>query len=136
MIDASGLPNGNLEFDFSGSSPRSGLPLWVSNGTVAGTMMLHNVSGGYGYLGDGDGAIAPISGVFYLQGEDSKGNIGLWQSSGTVAGTTLVQDIDGADGDSYPMALTDLNGRLIVAINQDGQGLELWSELMPGGHLR
>ncbi len=135
VIAASGLPNGNLEFDFNGSLPRYRLPLWVSNGTVAGTTILHKVSGGFGYLGDGDGAITPINGVFYLQGEDSKGNIGLWQSNGTVAGTTLVQDIDGADGDSYPMALTDLNGNLIVAVNQDGQGLQLWSEPMPAGPL-
>ncbi len=136
IVDAAaGLPNGNLAFDFNGSSTSFRLPLWVSNGTVAGTTMLHGVSGGFGYLGDGDGAITPINGLFYVQGEDSKHNIGLWQSDGTVAGTTLVQDIHGADRDSYPMALTDLNGNLIVAGNEDASGLELWSEPMPAGAL-
>ncbi len=128
---AFGLPNGNLEFDFNALP----LPLWVSNGTVAGTTMLHKLSGGFGYLGDGDGAITPINGLFYVQGTDSKGDIGLWQSDGTVAGTTLVQDINGADSVYYPMALTDLNGNLIVAVNQDASGLELWSEPMPAGPL-
>ena len=134
IVDAaSGLPNGNLEFDFNGSLPSYRLPLWVSNGTVAGTAMLHGVSGGFGYLGDGDGAITPINGLFYVQGKDSKGDIGLWQSDGTVAGTTLVQDINGADRVFYPMALTDLNGNLIVAVDEDSQGLELWSGPMPVG---
>ena len=109
--------------------------MWVSNGTVAGTTMLHGVSGGFGYLGDGDGAITPINGLFYLQGKDSKGDIGLWQSSGTVGGTTLVQDINGAGDGYYPLALTDLNGNLIVAVDQDASGLELWSEPMPAGPL-
>jgi ELWxxDGT repeat protein len=72
VVSASGLPNGNLAFDFSALA----LPLWVSNGTVAGTTLLHDMSGGFGYLGDGDGAITPINGLFYLQGKDSKGGGG------------------------------------------------------------
>jgi ELWxxDGT repeat protein len=131
LLAAAGLPNGNLAFELNGSSSNPNPPLWVSNGTTKGTKAVKGVRGGFGD-GDGYGAIAPIDGRFYLQGENRQYGTGLWQSNGTTAGTIPVPDINSGTGSFYGMALTELNGNLIVAAG-DGtnQGLELLSGPMP-----
>ena len=131
VIAASGLPNGDLALDMSGPSLNPTPQLWLSNGTAAGTTLVKDVGGGFGYLGTGDGAIAPINGVFYLQGTDSKHGTELWQSNGTIAGTTLVQDINPGKVSSYPYVLTVLNGNLIVAADDGVHGRELLSGPIP-----
>ncbi len=131
VVAAAGLPDGNLAFDFNSTSPNPIPQLWVSNGTAAGTKVVKDIRGGFGYLGDSDNAITPINGVLYLQGTDSEHGTELWQSNGTVAGTTLVQDINPGPGSSDPMALTELNGNLIVAANDGVHGLELLSGPIP-----
>ena len=131
VVAAAGLPDGNLAFDFNSTSPNPIPQLWVSNGTAAGTKVVKDIRGGFGYLGDSDSAITPINGVLYLQGTDSEHGTELWQSNGTVAGTTLVQDINPGPGSSDPMALTELNGNLIVAANDGVHGLELLSGPIP-----
>ena len=102
-VTSAGLPNGDLALDVSGTSSNPNPQLWVSNGTVAGTTAVKDVERRIRLsAGDGDGAITPINGLFYLQGTDSKHGTELWQSNGTVAGTTLVQDINPGKGSSVP----------------------------------
>jgi ELWxxDGT repeat protein len=130
------LPNGDLAFNVSGTPPR----LWLTNGTVAGTTVVKDLGGGFGYSsydgnednGSGDGALAPIDGRFFIDGQSAKYPNALWQSNGTVAGTTLVQDFSGSQASmSYADPLTELNGHLIVAADDATHGLELWSGPMP-----
>jgi ELWxxDGT repeat protein len=137
-VASAGLPNGDLALDVSGTSSNPMPQLWLSNGTAKGTTQVKDVRGGFGYLatGDfyaGDGAISSINGLFYLQGTDSKHGTELWRSDGTVAGTTLVQDLNPGTGSSYPMALAELNGNLIVAANDGTHGVELLSGPIPAG---
>ncbi len=77
--------------------------------------------------------ITPINGVFYLQASENQYGTQLWESNGTVAGTTLVQDMSPGAGSSYHylMALTELNGKLIVAAEDGVYGFELLSGPMP-----
>jgi ELWxxDGT repeat protein len=106
------------------------LELWVSNGTAAGTLEVKGVGGGFGSSGTGAGAIAPINGRFFLQADNANRGPELWQSNGTIGGTTLVQDIDLGKG-SYPWILSEVNGNLIVAVNDGALGLELLSGPVP-----
>jgi ELWxxDGT repeat protein len=134
LVAAAGLPDGNIAFDLLARSSNSYPQLWVSDGTAAGTQQVKDIHGGFGYLGDdgeSEGAITPIGGLLYLQGTDSQDGTELWQSNGTVAGTRLVQDIHPAAGLSYAMALTELNGNLIVAADEGVHGLELLSGPIP-----
>ena len=131
LPNISALCNGDLALDVNGTSSNTNPRLWVSNGTAAGTKAVKGVGGGFGELITDDGAITPIHGRFYLQGEDTKHGTELWQSDGTVAGTTLVQDINPGPSSSDPMALTELNGNLIVAADDGVHGLELLSGPIP-----
>jgi ELWxxDGT repeat protein len=134
-IASAGIPNGNLALDIASLSPqpagRTGIQLWVSNGTAAGTQMVKGVGGGFGYAVTADGAITPIDGRFFLQGANAQDGMELWQSNGTVAGTTLVQDINPGKGSSTPYALTALYGNLIVAADDSVDGFVLLSLPMP-----
>ena len=114
-----GLPDGDFVLSVEGAESNSDTQLWVSNGTAAGTTAVKGVGDNGLNYSYGYNTITPINGRFFLQGSDAKHDPELWQSNGTVAGTTRVKDIDLGEGLSYPYALTELNGKLIVAVAQD-----------------
>ncbi len=126
-ITSAGLPDGDLALDVLGKASQ----LWLSNGTAAGTLEVKGVGGGFGDSETGDGAITPINGRFFLQASDAKHGTELWQSNGTVAGTTLVQDINPGKSSSYPWALTEVNGNLIVAVDYGPLGMQLMGGPVP-----
>jgi ELWxxDGT repeat protein len=126
-VTSAGLPDGELALDVLGKTSQ----LWLSDGTAAGTVAVKGVEGGYGDSGTGDGAITPINGRVFLQASDAKHGYELWQSNGTVAGTTLVQDINPGKDSSYPWALTEVNGYLIVAVNYGPLGMQLMGGPVP-----
>ena len=126
-VTGAGLPDGELAIDAFGNTSQ----LWLSDGTAAGTVAVKGVGGGFGVFATGDGAITPINGRFFLQASDPKHGSELWQSNGTVAGTTLVQDINPGKGSSYPWALTEVNGYLIVAVDYGPLGMQLMGGPVP-----
>ncbi len=130
-VTSAGLPDGELALDVDGTASNYSPQLWLSNGTAAGTLPVKGVEAGYGDSDTGDGAIASINGRFFLQASDAKHGAELWQSNGTVAGTTLVQDINPGKGSSYPCALTEVNGYLIVTADYGPLGMELMSGPVP-----
>jgi ELWxxDGT repeat protein len=90
-----------------GAGP-TGLTLWVSNGTPAGTTKVANItlaqepdiSGVASALVGGQ--FAAVGGTLYFANDDPNHGMELWQSNGTAAGTTLVSDLDPGPGGSYP----------------------------------
>ena len=50
----------------------------------------------------------------------------LWKSDGTAAGTVMVKDINPGSGNSAPLSLTNVNGKLYFAANDGADGDELW----------
>jgi ELWxxDGT repeat protein len=73
-----------------GSDPEE--RLWVTDGTVAGTVPLRMDLELGNFL---DSVV--FKGFLYFEGVDASGDRELWRSDGTVAGTTRVQDLRAGD---------------------------------------
>ena len=113
--------NGQLIF----SAWISGLSsLWVTDGTLAGTVPLGaEPIRGYGY---GNAAFAALNGILYFQASDAAHGSELWRTDGTPSGTRLVADVwPGVEG-SQPTLMAPLGGQLLFAANDDTTQRELW----------
>jgi ELWxxDGT repeat protein len=110
-----------MRYNPADSNGQSTGELWKTDGTVAGTQPVADVSPG----NDGDETInsepsdlIDISGELYFAADDGPHGWELWKSDGTAGGTTMVADLatppgagSPADG-SYPSNLTDADGML------------------------
>jgi ELWxxDGT repeat protein len=109
----SGVMDGILYF--RGNDGVSGIELWRSDGTEAGTYLLKDVNAGpfdssVGYLTAVNGTL------FFTAGAGSQ----LWRSDGTTAGTELVRSFVSV------ASLCAFNNRLYFAADPDNSGAELW----------
>lgn len=103
------------------------LALWVSDGTISGTVALADMEHLALLLQDRpDYPILPTQqGLFFLNYDEAHG-YELWKSDGTPAGTGLVKDIyPGPDG-SFPGHLTRFKNKIIFSANNGSDGYELW----------
>ena len=109
--------NGDLYFMANGGL--SGLGLWKSDGTAAGTILLNNsISQAEEFTN--------LNEVLYFRANDGVNGIELWKSDGTAAGTMLVKDINsGLDG-SGPGNFRNVNGVLYFTADDGVNGAELW----------
>ncbi|HMC10901.1 MAG TPA: ELWxxDGT repeat protein, partial [Pirellulaceae bacterium] len=86
---------------FAANDGTTGLELWKSDGTSAGTMLVKDIFAGsvgslsnYSYLTN-------VNGTLYFSAYDGSG-IELWKSDGTIAGTTLVKGLEAGSGLDSP----------------------------------
>ena len=117
---------GRLLFRSYGDSPTSpffsGVQLWVTDGTAAGTELLldGDVHGAVG------GALAVAGDVTYFCATTLTEDERMWQTDGTVGGT--VPAFGRALPCRYEVATT--SGRLFFSADTERYGLELWSALL------
>jgi ELWxxDGT repeat protein len=104
--------------------PTSGLTLWKSNGTAAGTLAVKVITPFAFYYPTT--ALAASGGAVYFTATDTAHGAELWTSDGTAAGATLVQDINPGPNGSTPQELTDVNGTLFFTADDGIHGRELW----------
>jgi ELWxxDGT repeat protein len=100
--------------------------LWVTDGTVAGTVPLRldmEVASALDF--------AVYQGFVYFQGVDASGDHELWRSDGTAAGTTLVQDLR-AGGSSNPNQFFANGAVLGFAACTGGPACSLFASHDPG----
>ena len=108
-------------FYFSAESD-TGRELWKSDGTVAGTVLVEDISAS----GDSNPhSLINVGGVLFFVADDGSGEE-LWRSDGTVAGTSRVKDIIPGDEGSSPNSLTNVSGILYFAADDGTNGVELW----------
>jgi ELWxxDGT repeat protein len=122
---------------FAGTDPATGLQLWSSAGTVAGTALLKDINTGTldtnfaGLAADGNKLIfQTLTLDDPTNPEFSSGDYQLWVSNGTAAGTTMLLDF-GDDTNS----LADLSSSAVLAgnfyfiapDNATGAGNALWA---------
>ncbi len=114
--------NGKLLF--TASDGVSGEELWESDGTVAGTVLLKDISAGAGDSGPSN--FTAFNNQFCFTADDGIHGNELWRTDGTIAGTTLVADVFPGTTASAPSSLTVFQGALYFAATTPLIGRELW----------
>ena len=92
------------------------IQVWKTNGTVASTTMLKEISGGIGSMFASDGKL-------YFTVAGNNGTFQLWTSSGTVAGTSQLESNTNFTGITE---FIDVNGRLFFSAEVDDGPERLW----------
>lgn len=114
----------NNRMYFAAPSEGYGSELWVTDGTVAGTRMLHDIDPGAS--GSGPGNMTVVGDMMYF-GALTSGNGGeLWKTNGEDGGTVMVKDIAPGSVSSSPDNLTNFKGKLYFFAYNPSVGRELW----------
>jgi ELWxxDGT repeat protein len=105
-----------------------GRELWVSDGTAAGTGMVHDfVPGATGYWDEGYSYITVFDGRAFFNIFDSEHGSELWSTDGTDAGTSLFADLTPGTVSTFPNGFTMSGGKLFFSGGQDFPvGGRLW----------
>jgi ELWxxDGT repeat protein len=128
-IFGGGVNVGGTIFFFANDGT-SGIELWKSDGTAAGTMMVKDIVPGVGSSHNpflGSGAMARVGSLLYFSVIDSTHGVELWKTDGTEEGTVLAADVAPGPTGSAPARLTDYGGTLLFTANDGVNGDELWA---------
>lgn len=107
--------------------------LWRSDGSVAGTSLVKNVSPGRNNSLQG---IVKLGALALFVAQDPAAGQELWRSDGTAAGTFRLVDLRPGPESSSPRNLTVLGTTLYFTANGGSDGTELWkSDGTAGGTL-
>jgi trimeric autotransporter adhesin len=121
-------PQGNAaaigtQLFFTANDGQSGLELWTSDGTAAGTHLVTDISAG---IGDSYPCYLTVLGSHLFFSAVGPAGSELWSTDGSAAGTVQVADINPGPLSSYPSSLTVFNGALYFAADDGVHGTELW----------
>ena len=94
----------------------SGLELWKTDGSLAGTVRVKDLYSGP--AGASIGELTNVGGTLFFTGTDGT-NSGLWMSDGTPSGTVFVKEVAAS-------SLINLGGTLLFLGNDGVYGNELW----------
>jgi ELWxxDGT repeat protein len=115
----------NGELLFLANDGASGIELWRSNGTEAGTVRVKDINPGPA----GSHVSRPVNlagTLFFAAGDGVAGNE-LWRSDGTEAGTWLVKDLLTGSQSAFPVALQINAGALYFLASDSWLGYQrLW----------
>jgi ELWxxDGT repeat protein len=97
---------GNKIF-FTATTATEGTELWVTDGTVAGTVLLNDIYAGASSSSPKNFAV--VGGQLYFRALSATAGSELWVSDGTPSGTRLFKDINPGSGSSGPIGLLSVN---------------------------
>lgn len=109
---------------FSADDGKTGLELWKSDGTEAGTVQVKDIRAGSSASNPEN--LIDVNGTLFFIANNGTNGKEVWKSNGTASGTSLVKDIFPKAGSSNPVHLTNVNGILFFAANDGTHGYELW----------
>ncbi len=121
--------NGNVYF--LANDAVTGLEIWKTNGTEAGTSLLKDINpGASGIFTDGAATVdipllTEMNSYLYFHATTAANGNELWKTDGTEAGTVIVKDIIAGTGNSNPRNLIVINDILYFTANS-ASGIELW----------
>ncbi|MBK7660165.1 MAG: hypothetical protein IPJ28_13935 [Betaproteobacteria bacterium] len=109
---------------FSANDGTTGIELWKSDGTIAGTVLVSDLTAGAGSTAFGE-AVAYGGQLLFVATTAASGSE-LWKSDGTAAGTVLVKDITPGATGSTPSSLTVSGDKLFLVASDATTGREPW----------
>ena len=121
-----GLVNVNGTLFFAAGDGTTGLELWRSDGTAAGTVLVRDILPGGAASGSTPLHLTNVGGTLFFTADDGSHGRELWRSDGTAAGTTMVSDINPGSNGSNPTGLVNIGGTLFFHADDGVHGDELW----------
>lgn len=113
--------NGTLFF--AAGDNETGLELWKSDGTAAGTVRVKDIN--VGSSGSFPSDLTNVGGTLFFTADDGIRGRALWKSDGTTEGTVLVKDFVGGLGIAGANFLVNVAGKLFFVTDNRFNG-ELW----------
>jgi ELWxxDGT repeat protein len=104
----------------------SGLELWRTDGTAAGTQVVRDINPGPGGAFASPDTPTVVGGSLYFSARDGVHGFELWKSDGTAVGTTLVSDVRPGPESSYPAEIGTAGGTVYFGADDGTVGRELW----------
>src|SRR5262249_23676497 len=102
----------------------TGLELWKSDGTTAGTVLVADIVPGSG--SSLPNHLTAVGATLFFTAFDPAHGIELWKSDGTAAGTGLVADFQPGKNSAGPSDVAFVNGALFFSADDGQTGREPW----------
>ena len=106
-----------------GATDASGAGLWTTNGTAAGTVLVHRLTVTAQTIFPGVPNFFIFKNRGYFVGDDGTHGAEPWSTDGTAAGTSLLKDLASGPSASNPQFLASIGPRLVFSA-RDGAGVQ------------
>jgi ELWxxDGT repeat protein len=115
----------NNELYFSASDAASGVEIWKTNGSLAGTSLIKDINP----FSDSNPAwLLVFNNAVYFSADDGANGTELWKTNGTTVGTSLIKNVNTSPGTgSDPQELTASTSLVYFSANDGVVGSELWA---------
>lgn len=118
---------------FRNWTAETGMELWKTDGTAAGTVLVKDIRPGAGNGLEANEGMAVVGNTLYFPADDGTTGWELWRTDGTEAGTQLVMDIRPGPLGSTPAYLTAFGERLLFRANNATNEALYSTDGTPGG---
>jgi len=123
QMEVNFVPGQNQLF-FVATTPEEGTELWVSDGTITGTVLVKDIYPGVS--SSNSGGFVWLDGAMYFSAYDGVHGYELWKSDGSLNGTRMVKDIYPGAISSWAGGLTVFNHKVYFSADDSINGNELW----------
>jgi ELWxxDGT repeat protein len=131
LADKTPLAVANGRLFFPANDGTTGMELWTSDGTAAGTFRVADIAPGEDGSWPTNLAVATRWGRVVFSADDGTNGREPWASDGTAAGTVLLGDIAAGAASSEPDSFTASAANLFMVADDGVVGRELWKVDMP-----
>jgi ELWxxDGT repeat protein len=111
---------------FTASDSSTGLELWKSDGTDAGTVLVKDIWAGADPNNSIPASLVNFNGTLYFAASEPTNGREVWSSDGTALGTRRVSNINPGTGNANPAKLTVVGTQLFFTATNGTNGTELW----------